>query len=184
MIDCAGELSDEIDLVIFDGQYSPLLFKQHGVLYVPAESVYAVLEVRPEMNGQNLVYAGQKAASVRRLRRTSVTIPHAGGEYAPRDLYEIRAGLVCLESGWSCPFGKGFIATMGRLKKDGRLHFGCCLRHGAFRVSYTGKAQPKMHTCGKDTALIFFLLSLFSALQRLGTAPAIDVWAYAGTVAK
>ena len=35
VIDCEGELSDQIDIVIYDRQYSPLLFHQDGVLYVP-----------------------------------------------------------------------------------------------------------------------------------------------------
>jgi len=57
--------------IIYDCQYSPLLFDEDGTRYVPAESVYAVFEVKAHIDAGNLFYAGEKAASVRRLRRTS-----------------------------------------------------------------------------------------------------------------
>ena len=42
VVDHRGRLSEQIDVVIYDRQYSPLIFKQDGVLYVPAESVCRV----------------------------------------------------------------------------------------------------------------------------------------------
>lgn len=182
VLDSKGQLSEQIDVIIFDCQYSPLLFQGAGLFYVPAESVYAILEVKQTMDSNILFYAGRKAASVRRLARTSVKIPHAGGKYAPKRLYDIPAGLLCLESSWRPPFGHAFLAALGKLRKLDRLHFGCCLRHGGFSATYRGTGKPKVRTSADDTALIFFLLSLFSYLQHLGTAPAIDVWAYAGSV--
>jgi hypothetical protein len=50
VIDSHGGVSDEIDLVVYDRQYSPLLFNRDGILYVPAESVYAVLEVKQQLD--------------------------------------------------------------------------------------------------------------------------------------
>jgi hypothetical protein len=83
VIDCDGELSDQIDIVIYDRQYSPLLFHQDGVLYVPAESVYAVFDVKQELGRWMILQAARKAASVRKLKRTSVPIPYAAGTYRP-----------------------------------------------------------------------------------------------------
>ena len=45
VIDCLGSQSEEQDVVVHDRQYSPFIFNQDGAIYVPAESVYAVLEV-------------------------------------------------------------------------------------------------------------------------------------------
>src|SRR5208282_2750568 len=90
VLDCEGNLSDQIDVVIYDRQYSPFLFNQDGAKHVPAESVYAVLELKQELNGANVLYAAEKAASVRRLRRTIAPIPHAGS-LGPN-------GLPCCES--------------------------------------------------------------------------------------
>src|SRR5438128_2046395 len=81
VVDSKGAISEQLDIVVFDAHYSPPIFNTGGTLYVPAESVYAVLEVKPELNKENLEYASQKAASARKLHRTSVEIRHAGGVY-------------------------------------------------------------------------------------------------------
>ena len=44
IVDINGELSEQIDIVIFDHHYCPLLFNLDGAVYIPAESVYAVLK--------------------------------------------------------------------------------------------------------------------------------------------
>src|SRR3990170_1910543 len=74
VVDSTGGLSDEIDLVIYDRQYSPLLFHYGGATHVPAESVYAVFEVKSTLRRKDIEYAAQKAVSVRRLRRKSVAV--------------------------------------------------------------------------------------------------------------
>jgi len=98
VLDSRGEISNEIDVVIYDKQYSPLLFRQDGVLYVPAESVYAVLEVKQELTRNYIKYAGKKAASVRRLHRTSASIIHLGGRSPGKRPFDILAGVVSLDS--------------------------------------------------------------------------------------
>jgi hypothetical protein len=106
VLDCEGQISEQIDVVIYDRQYSPFLFNQDGARYIPSESVYAVFEVRQELNANNVVYAGEKAASVRGLQRTSAAIPHAGGKYEPKEPPRIIAGFLSLDSGWKPPLGK------------------------------------------------------------------------------
>lgn len=71
VIDSTGGQSEQIDLVVRDGHFSPLFWEWGGHLYVPAESVYAVFEVKPEINRDNVLYAGKKVSSVRNLHRTS-----------------------------------------------------------------------------------------------------------------
>ena len=46
VVDSKGNISDQLDLVIFDRQYSPFLFYVEGACYIPAESVYAVFEIK------------------------------------------------------------------------------------------------------------------------------------------
>src|ERR1017187_1583862 len=91
VIDSTGRTSDQMDVVIYDPQYTPTLLDQHDHKYVTAEAVYAVMEMKPTVNKEYLQYAGQKAASVRRLTRTSIPIPHAGGMYPPKPLFPITA---------------------------------------------------------------------------------------------
>ena len=176
VLDCEGNISDQIDVVIYDRQYSPFLFKQGGAIYVPAESVYAVFEVRQELDADNVAYGGRKAASVRRLRRTSAPIPHAGGKYEPKEPPRIVAGFLSLDSGWTPPLGDSFLNALKALKADEQLDLGCTLRHGAFEALYEKELRL---TIGKaDTALMFFFLKLLARLQSIGTVAAMDIDAY------
>src|ERR1700687_2794506 len=79
VVDSKGSFSEQIDVVVFDRQYSPFIFRYQGQTIVPAESVYAVFEAKQSINAGEVAYAQKKAASVRRLHRTSLPIPSAGG---------------------------------------------------------------------------------------------------------
>lgn len=115
VIDCEGNISEQIDVVIYDRQYSPFIFNQDSVFYIPAESVYAIFEVKQELNKQYIEYAGEKAASVRRLKRTSAVIPHAGGQYSPKVPFTIIAGILTLSSSWNPPLGESLEESLQSL---------------------------------------------------------------------
>src|SRR6202034_249860 len=72
VIDSLGRRSRQIDIAIFDNLYSPLLFPHKSGLHTPAESIYAVFEVKPTFSKQWIRDAAEKAASVRSLHRTSL----------------------------------------------------------------------------------------------------------------
>jgi hypothetical protein len=101
VVDSNGTFSEQIDVVVFDRQYSPFIFCYQGEIIIPAESVYAVFEAKQSVNADHIAYAQNKVASVRRLHRTSLPIPHAGGNYAPKPLMPILGGILTLESDWS-----------------------------------------------------------------------------------
>ena len=124
IIDVNGDASEQIDIAIYDSQYSPLLFRHAGSLYIPAESVYAVLEVKPELSKTTIEYAGKKIASVRRLQRTSANIPHAGGEFDAPDPKRILGGLVAARSAWKSGQGKAFRQAINCLSEEHRLDLG------------------------------------------------------------
>jgi hypothetical protein len=178
VLDADGNLSEQIDIVIFDRQYSPFLFNQDGAFYVPAESVYALLEVKQDLNKENIEYAGSKAASVRCLRRTSGPIPHAGGTFEPRKLFPIIAGVLALGDIWKPPFGESFETLISELPFEKRIDIGCALQFGAFDVQYVEGSKPQIEK-NENNALIFFFLRLLSRLQSLGTVPAIETGEYA-----
>ena len=50
VVDSNGVFSDQIDVVIFDRQYSPFIFHYEGQIVVPAESVYALFEAKQAIN--------------------------------------------------------------------------------------------------------------------------------------
>lgn len=179
VLDADGRFSEQIDIVIFDRQYSPFLFNQDGAIYIPAESVYAVIEVKQDLSKKVIEYAGSKAASVRRLKRTSAAIPHAGGVYPPKQHFEIIAGVLTLGCSWTPALGTKFEAAIAGLSVNQRINLGCALQFGAFEVTYKDDAKPRIQRSGKQDSLIFFFLRLLSRLQQIGTTPALDISEYA-----
>ena len=138
IIDVDGRESQQLDLIIFDRQYSPVLFEAGGVRYVPAESVYGVFEIKQDLNKQHVEYAGEKVASARRLKRTSAPIVHAGGEYSPKEPTTILGGILTAISGWSPPFGGPLTKALETLDEEQQLNIGCALQSGAFTVDRRG----------------------------------------------
>lgn len=178
VIDSRGECSDQIDIVIYDRQYSPFLYNQANQRYVPAESVYGILEVKQDLSREHVLYAGEKAASVRRLHRTSAPIPYAEGAYKPRPLPRIVAGIVTYQSSWTPPFGEPFRSALTELPTDNQLDVGCALLHGAFEARYPDGNSVELTVVEGPRSLVQFLMRLLKQLQALATAPAIDYEAY------
>ncbi len=178
VVDSEGVTSDEIDIVIYDRQYAPLLYNRSGQRFVPAESVYTVLESKQTFDKGNLEYAGRKAASVRNLKRTSARIVHAGGEFEARDLPRILAGIVAFDSAWTPPLGKALIATLSERPEAERLDFGCAVSAGSFEAQYGETGIESLNQSDTTTALFFFFLTLLHRLQVMGTVPAISYQSY------
>ncbi|MEY5028577.1 MAG: hypothetical protein RLZ63_892 [Pseudomonadota bacterium] len=176
VVDCNGATSDQIDIIIFDPQYTPTLLDQQSHRFVPAEAVYGVFEVKPTISKQYLEYAADKAASVRRLERTSVPIRHAGGEYPPKALFPIVAGIVAAGAEWvdGCS-SQSFAEAISSLQGERRLDCGIALSDRAFQVSNGGLTLSQC-----DGSLAVFLFGLLDQLQNLGTVPAVD-WNRYGT---
>ena len=173
IIDADGKESHFIDVIVHDRQFTPLIFNQDGNLYIPAESVYAVFEAKQEMTKAHIEYAGQKAASVRALRRTSANIKHAGGRHGPVRLFQIHAGILTYTSSWSPAFGNPFRKAIEARPKKERLNLGLAVSSGCFDIRY-GNYDPKIAVYPKEQALAAFLMRLLARLQTLGTVPAID----------
>ncbi|KFN46662.1 hypothetical protein N787_09685 [Arenimonas metalli CF5-1] len=176
VIDSAGGRSDQIDIIIFDRHFTPTLLDQQRHRYIPAEAVYAVFESKPHFDKSYLEYAGQKAASVRRLVRTSVPISHAGGTFPAKALFPIVAGLVAPRSSWADGLGPTFQKNLPVAAEE-LLDCGCALDDGAFDTF-----GPALQIYPSEGGLIRFLFRLLSKLQSLGTVPAIDWSAYASVV--
>lgn len=183
VIDHGGNISEQIDLVVFDRQYSPFLFNKNGAKFIPAESVYGVFEIKQEIDAHHVRYAGEKALSVRRLKRTSAPIHHAGGFYAkPKEPPRILAGILTLDSSWNPSFGAPLRGALAALKPEERLDIGCALKCGGFEVLYTKDGEAKIQASDGSTALIFFFLKFLARLQEMGTVPALDFGAYSSVL--
>ena len=175
VVDSNGKFSQQIDVVVFDRQYSPFIFNFQGQKVVPAESVYAVFEAKQTTNLAMVRYAQQKVTSVRDLHRTSLPIPHAGGVYPPKPLPHIIGGLLSFESDWSPALGTALTEALDAEAGQGMLDMGCVAAHGTFGCERRGRAI--ISPMGKPATA--FLLELIARLQACATVPMIDVRAYA-----
>jgi hypothetical protein len=175
IVDSEGNFSQQIDVVVYDRQYSPFIFHYEGQIVIPAESVYAVFEAKQSVNLDYVKYAQEKVRSVRRLRRTSLPIPHAGGTYPAKSLIPIYGGLLTFESDWKPALGDSLLEALKLDQDDGKLNFGCVAAHGYFHAQ-ADAGDYTVHSGGKPATA--FLFKLISELQFSGTVPMIDIQAY------
>lgn len=182
VIDCNNRFSQQLDLVIYDRLYSPFVFNQDGAIYIPAESVYAVFEVKQELNKDNFLYSAEKIKSVRLLNRTSAPIVHAGGHIQePKPPFRIIGGILTLASGWADIFGEGFQRCISSYDEHSQIDIGCVLEKASFTMTYQEESYS-LETSQCNETLIYFFLKLLINLQKLGTVPAMDIEAYARAI--
>jgi len=173
VVDSNGNFSQQMDIVIFDRQYSPFIFKYEEKLIIPAESVYAVFEAKQTVNKGFIEYAEEKVESVRKLYRTSLPIPHAGGTYPAKPPIDIMGGILCFESDWKPALGDSLKNVLE--ENRGCLDCGCIAVHGHFFFD-NEKKEYEYQSSGKPATN--FLFKLISQLQFSGTVPMIDIMAY------
>ena len=156
------------------GRYSPFIFKYEEQIIIPAESVYAAFEAKQSINAAHIDYAQKKVASLRRLHRTSLPIPHAGGTYPPKPLAHILGGILTFDSEWNPPLGRSLTAAISAAPED-RLDLGCVAAHGIFTCD---DARHHAVIAGGKPATAF-VLELIARPQDGATVPMIDTRAYA-----
>jgi len=209
IIDSTGALSDQIDLVIYDQQYTPFVLTQNGIHYIPAEGVYAVFEVKPDLSGtveydgkkiSYIEYAGRKIESVRRLKRTSTKIIDRGKPYDPRPLTKIVGGILTSTSSFKkTETIENHIKKLTGLKG---IDMGCAADSGAFFVDHDGEEDHSitdlilriedyysrrtinsLEFSKADVSLVSFFFQLLRYLQQsIGTVAAIDIAEYSKAI--
>lgn len=209
IIDSTGQLSEQIDLVIYDQQYTPFVLTQNGVHYIPAEGVYAVFEVKPDFQGSVNVagesisyieYAGRKIESVRKLKRTTTSIIDRGVPYNPRPLTKIVGGILA-----STNSIKKKDTLQNHLKKQTGLRgidMGCAVDYGAFFINHDGEEDVKITDYTErinnyynnrrvthiefskaNVSMVSFFFQLVRYLQQsIGTIAAIDLTEYSKAI--
>jgi hypothetical protein len=137
IVDSRGTFSQQIDVVIFDRQYSPFIFTFQDQLIIPAEGVYAVFEAKQSANASQVAYAQEKLSTVRRLHRTSLPIPTANGLAPAKAPARILGGLLTFESDWSPGMGESLIDGLNVGDEDSKLDLGCIAATEYFSVMRT-----------------------------------------------
>ena len=200
VIDSTGNVSEQMDVVIYDAIYTPFIFKQDGFIYIPAESVYAVFEVKQDVKG-NIEYAAKKIESVRKLKRTSIEMVASGKTMDARPLTKIIGGILTTTSTYSK--NDTIIDQLQKLEGLQTLDMGCLCDTGSFYVDYNvtipkgieptnniednrkyielvykSRTVKEIEFSDKDVSIFTFFLQLVSYLKSIGTVAAIDINAY------
>ncbi len=178
IVDSAGSRSRQIDIAIYDRFYSPLIFPYESGYLVPAESVYAIVEVKQVLTRQYVRDAGLKIGSVRRLKRTSVPVPFAGGKYPPKRPHRILGCVAATSSVWKQDFKGNLRSSLAQLSLEESIDLGCILADAAFERRQSGR----LHLSHEQESLIYFMIRLIERLRALGNAPAANLLSYGRTL--
>ena len=178
VIDSHGDRSRQIDVVIFDRQYSPFLLNHFGSKIVPAESVYAVFEIKQELNLGYVREASEKIKSVTDLYRTSVPFVSNQGVQIPTEPKDIIGGILTTSTSWTSTLEERVEASLQTAAADYgyQIDLGCTLDRGAFEV--LGKSPVDVRVSNPNIGLVAFLFILVEKLRKLGTVPAMDLESY------
>lgn len=172
VMDFEGNESDQIDLVVYDSHFTPRLYAQNGNQFIPAESVYAVFEVKQNLSREHIEYAKSKAESVRKLKRTTDAVIHAGGQFEARQPPEILAGILTYESDYSPAIS--LVAQKNIMEEDKLrlLNLGCIANSSSFYID-----DGKIIT-SENLPIAIFFMNLVRMLARMGSAPPIKYSEY------
>jgi hypothetical protein len=205
VIDFEGNTSHQIDIVIYDNWYTPFVFSQNGFHYVPAEGVYAIFEVKPEIKKDYIYYAGEKIESVRKLKRTSTFMINSGKRSDPRPLTKIIGGFLSTANSYKDENNKAIEKHLKENTEFKGIDIGCIAEYGSFHVDYDieeditldkpeefekrysdyykNRKPQKIKFSDKEISLVSFFLQLTRYLQQaIGTIPAIDLNAYSSAI--
>jgi len=201
VIDSEGNTSHQMDIVIYDNWFTPFIFSQNGFFYIPAEGVYAIFEVKPDLQGNvgdksYIDYASEKIESVRKLKRTTTNMINSGRKFPPRPLTKIIGGILTSTN----TFKKKETIEKHLKKQNGlkSIDIGCVADSFSFYVDYSGqenideanfdkryfdfyenRSYKKIIYSSKENSLVSFFLQLTRYLQQaIGTIPAIDLNEY------
>lgn len=202
VIDNEGNTSQQLDIVIYDNWFTPFIFKQDGFYYIPAEGVYAVFEVKPDLQGYvsdktYIKYAGEKIESVRILKREAASFINGGNKISPRPLTKIVGGILCSTNSFTNKNNNTITDHFKSLDNLQSIDLGCIADYGSFYIDYN--PNEEITEVGQDVYLEFYKKRKFNKIkfsdanhsfvtffmqltrylqQAIGTIPAIDLNAY------
>ena len=177
VIDYEGNISDQIDIIIYDNLYSPFIMSSGaGVKYIPAEAVYAVAEIKPTITKAYLKYANDKVESVKKLKRTVRGVTVAGIRKPKQKLTNILGILLAKESD---------ITKDDTIKKYldeyTSINMLCALDKYTIFCNRTSNIL-EVEKVNKNEALLGLYFYLNNELYELGTVAGIDIREYANAL--
>ncbi|MEP1258130.1 DUF6602 domain-containing protein, partial [Algoriphagus sp.] len=202
VIDHEGNTSQQMDIVIYDNWFTPFIFNQNGFYYIPAEGVYAIFEVKPDIKGKvgdinYIEYAGEKIESVRMLKREAASFINGGIKFNPRPLTKIVGGILCSTNSFTHENNNTLEKHFKSLCNLKSIDLGCIADYGSFYIDYNPNEEithigqdgylefyskrrfNKIKFSNADHSFVTFFMQLTRYLQQaIGTIPAINLNAY------
>jgi hypothetical protein len=77
IIDCDGNQSKQLDIILSDGSKTPKFFQTNGMRVIPVECVYGIIEVKANFEARGLAEIVDNMMSVRRFEKKAYV--HASG---------------------------------------------------------------------------------------------------------
>ncbi|MBE6835231.1 MAG: hypothetical protein E7515_03145 [Ruminococcaceae bacterium] len=176
VFDAKGGISEQIDIIIYDALYTPLIYTTDaGEKYITAESVYAVFDSKPKIDKSTLEYTNKKIESVTNLYRSNRGVVVAGRENPPRELTPIYGGILALDS--VTPE-----TIIEHVKNYSSIDFGCSIHDFTFHVRRDdNRHYLSMITSAKDETILAFYYLILEMLYKIGTVAGLDIRDYADT---
>jgi len=173
VFDAQGNVSEQIDIIVYDALYSPLIFgTDAGEKFITAESVYAIFDSKPKIDKSTLEYTNKKIASVVDLIRSSRAVVNAGKIVPPRELTHIIGGILAVDSVENKTIKQHISSTP-------YIDVGCAIKATAFIAhrEKDGSISSLDFSIKEESVLAFFYIILDS-LYKLGTVAGIDIRDY------
>jgi hypothetical protein len=170
-VDHQGTTTDQLDCLIYDAHFTPILYGENKHQYVPAEAVYATFEAKASVTKADLKYAANKVKSLRKLQRTSAPLMSHLGVSEPKPLLPIIGGLLALNASWTDGLGEAFLTNFRTLTNDEKLDLVLTAESG-FCDHLSVELDPEVVT--GEGSLIRGLLRLLTALRSKATVPAVE----------
>ena len=183
IIDSTGETSEQIDCVIYDAHFTPRIIPTEVSLFIPAEAVHAVFEVKQKIIPAHLHYAANKVQSVRKLHRTSADYTGDGRTRGAKPKFDILGGLLARSITWKDGFAsKHFDSALYAAQQIEHLDFIFAADSGYADMVKTQERSKNRDTNQEGvpmpikgpTGISYGLLRLLEELTRQGTVPAVD----------
>ena len=174
VFDSKGGVSEQIDIIIYDALYAPLVFgTDAGEKFITAESVYAVFDSKPTIDKTTLAYTHNKIKSVTSLHRSSRAILVGGIIKPARELTPILGGILAVNSVEEK-------TIIDHVKEYHGIDFGCAINKFSFAVRRDKNRKfLTLITSAKEETVISFFYLILDELYKLGTVAGLDIRDYA-----
>jgi len=173
IFDSQGNVSEQIDIIIHEALYSPLIFgTDSGEKFITAESVYAVFDSKPQINKGTLEYTNNKIASVVGLVRSSRGVINAGRYSPPRELTHIIGGILAIDAVSNSTIEQ-------HLSDNHYIDIGCAIKNTSFIAERNvDMSISSVNFSNSEESVLSFFYIVLDSLYKLGTVAGIDIRDY------